>query len=89
MLSWADIVSRDARCADVSTAPISMSAPEREHVLRDGGSTGSGERGRGMHPVQRGFVEMTFPEAGNYPFVSHTMSDSEKGAAGVFHVTAG
>jgi len=36
--------------------------------------------------AQGGFVELTFPEAGHYPFVSHVMSDAEKGARGVFAV---
>ena len=37
-------------------------------------------------PAQGGFVEMTFPEPGSYPFVSHVMSDAEKGARGLFLV---
>lgn len=38
-------------------------------------------------PAQGGFVELTFPEAGHYPFVSHVMVDAERGAHGVFRVT--
>ena len=41
----------------------------------------------GLLPAQGGFVELTFPEAGNYPFVTHRMSDAERGARGVFSVT--
>ncbi|MDY7527405.1 MULTISPECIES: hypothetical protein [Cryobacterium] len=37
--------------------------------------------------AQGGFVELTFPEAGRYPFVSHVMSDAEKGARGVLAAT--
>jgi len=37
----------------------------------------------GLFPAQGGFVELTLPEAGNYPFVSHTMSDAERGATGI------
>lgn len=60
---------------------------EGDYLLRDGGSTGSGgSQVFPMQPAQGGFVELTFPEAGNYPFVSHIMSDAEKGATGVFHV---
>jgi nitrite reductase (NO-forming) len=38
-------------------------------------------------PAQGGFVELTFPEAGRYPFVSHVMVDAERGARGVFEVS--
>jgi len=31
-------------------------------------------------------VELSFGQAGNYPFVSHIMSDAEKGARGVIEV---
>jgi len=34
-----------------------------------------------------GFVELTFPQAGSYPFVSHYMVDAERGAHGMFKVT--
>lgn len=62
---------------------------EGDYLLRDGGSTGTGgAQVFPMQPAQGGFVELTFPEAGNYPFVSHIMSDAEKGAHGVFHVVA-
>jgi len=40
-----------------------------------------------LAPAQGGFVELTFPQAGNYPFVSHYMVDAERGAHGVFKVT--
>ncbi len=60
---------------------------EGDYLLRDGGSTGTGgAQVFPMQPAQGGFVELTFPEAGNYSFVSHIMSDAEKGAIGVFHV---
>ncbi len=60
---------------------------EGDYLLRNGGSTGTGgSQVFPMQPAQGGFVELTFPEAGNYPFVSHIMSDAEKGAHGVFHV---
>lgn len=61
---------------------------EGDYLLRDGGSTGvGGGQALALQPAQGGFVELTFPEAGNYTFVTHIMSDAEKGAAGVFHVT--
>ena len=46
-----------------------------------------GSQALGLQPAQGGFVELTFPEAGNYPFVTHRMSDAERGARGIFHVT--
>jgi nitrite reductase (NO-forming) len=41
-----------------------------------------------LAPASGGFVETTFPEAGNYPFVSHAMVDAERGARGIVHVEA-
>lgn len=35
------------------------------------GNTGNGAQALGLHPAQGGFVELVFPEAGNYPVVSH------------------
>lgn len=61
---------------------------EGDYLLKNGGSTGTGgSQVLAMQPAEGGFVETTFPEAGNYPFVSHIMSDAERGASGVFHVT--
>ncbi len=50
------------------------------------GTTG-GSQALGMHAAQGGFVELTFPEAGHYPFVTHIMADAERGARGIVHVT--
>ena len=41
----------------------------------------------GLHPAQGGFVELSFPEPGSYPVVSHLMVDAERGAHGVVQVT--
>jgi nitrite reductase (NO-forming) len=61
---------------------------EGDYRLKDGGSTGTGgSQALSLLPAQGGFVEITFPEAGSYPFVSHIMSDAEKGAQGLFLVT--
>lgn len=61
---------------------------EGDWTLRDGGSTGTGgSQALALQAAQGGFVELTFPEAGHYPFVSHVMSDAEKGARGVVEVT--
>jgi nitrite reductase (NO-forming) len=45
-----------------------------------------GSQALALEPSQGGFVELAFPEAGDYPFLTHRMSDAEKGARGVFHV---
>ena len=61
---------------------------EGDYLLRNGGSTGTGgAQVLDLAVAQGGFVELTFPEAGNYPFVSHVMSDAEKGARGIVRVT--
>ena len=38
-------------------------------------------------PAQGGFVELTFPEPGHYPAVSHVMVDAERGAHAVVEVS--
>ena len=53
-----------------------------------GGSGGSGgSQALALAPAQGGFVELVFPEAGHYPFVSHVMVDAERGARGIVGVT--
>ena len=37
--------------------------------------------------AQGGFVELTFPEPGRYPFVDHDLRHADSGAVGVFAVT--
>ncbi|MGM7697340.1 multicopper oxidase domain-containing protein [Microbacterium sp. A84] len=46
----------------------------------------TGSQALGLLPAQGGFVELVFPEAGHYPFVSHIMTDAERGAHGMFEV---
>jgi len=61
---------------------------EGDYHLRAGGSSGTGgSQTLGLHPAQGGFVELAFPEAGHYPFVTHAMSDAERGASGIVSVT--
>lgn len=48
-------------------------------------STG-GSQALGLQAAQGGFVELAFPEPGDYPFVSHLMVDAERGASGLFRV---
>ncbi|TFC32379.1 copper oxidase [Cryobacterium sp. MDB1-18-2] len=60
---------------------------EGDYPLKDGGSTGTGgSQVLDLAAAQGGFVELSFSEAGHYPFVSHVMSDAEKGARGIFEV---
>ncbi|TFC21848.1 multicopper oxidase domain-containing protein [Cryobacterium glucosi] len=60
---------------------------EGDYPLKDGGSTGTGgSQALDLASAQGGFVELSFSEAGHYPFVSHVMSDAEKGARGIFEV---
>ncbi|MGW4729648.1 multicopper oxidase domain-containing protein [Streptomyces shenzhenensis] len=59
---------------------------EGAYDLRRGGSRSGGAQVLDLAPASGGFVELSFPEAGDYPFVTHIMSDAERGAHGVFHV---
>lgn len=45
-----------------------------------------GAQSLALAPGQGGFVELTFPEPGRYPFVSHVMIDAERGAHGFVEV---
>jgi len=49
-------------------------------------SLDTGSQALALQPAQGGFVELIFPEAGTYPFVSHLMVDAERGAHGLFEV---
>ncbi|MEJ7796205.1 MAG: multicopper oxidase domain-containing protein [Nocardioides sp.] len=57
---------------------------EGAYLLRRGAR---GSQTLALGPGQGGFVELTFPEPGHYPFVSHVMVDAERGAHGIFDVT--
>jgi nitrite reductase (NO-forming) len=59
---------------------------EGSYQLRPDGGAG-GSQALALGPSQGGFVELTFPEPGHYPFVSHSMVDAERGAHGVVTVT--
>lgn len=65
---------------------------EGAYLLRDGhgpldDAAHGGSQALGLMPAQGGFVELTLPEAGHYPFVSHVMVDAERGAHGILEVT--
>lgn len=57
---------------------------EGAYLLRPTGAGGS--QALDLQPAQGGFVELAFPEAGHYPFVTHRMSDAERGARGIIAV---
>ncbi|MER8006594.1 multicopper oxidase domain-containing protein [Streptomyces sp. NPDC094149] len=50
------------------------------------GSPSGGAQVLDLAPASGGFVELSFPQTGDYPFVTHIMSDAERGAHGVFRV---
>ncbi|MHB8186183.1 MAG: multicopper oxidase domain-containing protein [Dermatophilaceae bacterium] len=56
-------------------------------LLRPGNASSGGSQVLSLGVAQGGFVEMSFPQAGHYPFVSHVMVDAERGAHGLFRVT--
>lgn len=64
---------------------------EGAYLLKQGrdafGGTGGGAQVLALQPAQGGFVEITFPEPGHYPFTSHVMADAERGAHGIIEVT--
>ena len=65
---------------------------EGAYLLRAGqgpldGAASGGAQALALAPAQGGFVELTMPEAGHYPFVSHLMVDAERGAHGILEVT--
>jgi nitrite reductase (NO-forming) len=50
-------------------------------------ATDTGAQVLPLLPAQGGFVELTLPEPGHYPFVNHILTDAERGAHGILHVT--
>lgn len=56
-------------------------------LLRPGNASAGGSQALTLGVAQGGFVELSFPQAGHYPFVSHVMVDAERGAHGLFNVT--
>lgn len=51
------------------------------------GATDGGSQVMSLLPAEGGFVELEFPEPGNYAVVNHVMSEAERGAKGFVHVT--
>jgi len=59
---------------------------EGSYLLKPSKQQG-GSQALELAPAQGGFVELTFHEAGNYPFLTHRMVDAEHGASGIIKVT--
>lgn len=59
---------------------------EGAYLLRPADPAAGGAQVLDLGPAGGGFVELTFPEPGTYPFVSHRMVDAERGARGAFTV---
>ncbi|WP_024793552.1 multicopper oxidase domain-containing protein [Tomitella biformata] len=60
---------------------------EGAYTLRPGNPDAGGSQTLDLSAAQGGFVELAFPEAGDYPFVNHSMVDAERGAHGLIRVT--
>ncbi|WP_024793774.1 multicopper oxidase domain-containing protein [Tomitella biformata] len=60
---------------------------EGAYLLRPDNALHGASQALDLTPAQGGFVELEFTEPGSYSFVSHIMSDAEKGAAGKIVVT--
>ncbi|PQM53042.1 multicopper oxidase domain-containing protein [Mycolicibacter virginiensis] len=57
------------------------------HEPSDPLAPAGGAQALDLAPAQGGFVELTFPEPGHYPFMDHDMRHAENGAHGIFAVT--
>ncbi|HRA45512.1 MAG TPA: hypothetical protein PKX29_10525, partial [Phycicoccus sp.] len=64
---------------------------EGGYLLKGGkdafGSSDGGSQVLALGAAQGGFVELSLTEAGKYPFVTHSMTDAERGAHGFLEVT--
>ncbi len=60
---------------------------EGGYLVRPGNAESGGSQTLSLAPSQGGFVEMTMPEVGRYPFVSHIMTNAEQGQHGILEVT--
>jgi nitrite reductase (NO-forming) len=59
---------------------------EGHYQLRPGNAESGGSQTLALAPSQGGFVEMTMPAAGHYPFVSHIMTNAGRGEHGILEV---
>ncbi|WP_298458206.1 multicopper oxidase domain-containing protein [uncultured Cellulomonas sp.] len=63
-----------------------LGGPTAARGAEAAGTGTGGAQVLGLLPAQGGFAELTFSEAGTYPFVSHLMVDAERGAHGLVEV---
>nr|WP_277605498.1 multicopper oxidase domain-containing protein [Glycomyces sp. L485] len=56
---------------------------EGAYLLRPGDGVGGAAQVLSAFPGQGGFADFTVPEAGHYPFITHTIVDAGRGAVGV------
>jgi nitrite reductase (NO-forming) len=66
---------------------VTAAYSEGAHRLRPGDPAAGGAQVLDLGRAAGGFVELSFPQAGTYPFVSDRMVDAERGARGAFAVT--
>lgn len=61
-----------------------------DHYEQDGNPANASGLHQSVEVLPGGgaLVELTLPEPGQYPFVTHKMNDMEKGAMGLFDVAA-
>lgn len=59
---------------------------EGAYLLRAGNPQSGGSQTLALQPSQGGFVELTPPQPGHYPIVSHIMTNAEHGEHGILEV---
>ena len=67
-------------------APFTAAYLDGHYLVRPGSADGAAET-LPVDPGDGGFVELTFSQAGSYPFLTHDMADATLGASGTFTVT--
>ena len=67
-------------------APFTAAYLDGHYLVRPGSRDGAAET-LPVDPGDGGFVELTFSQAGSYPFLTHDMVDATLGASGTFAVT--
>ncbi|MGH8891353.1 MAG: hypothetical protein ACRDV3_16520, partial [Acidothermaceae bacterium] len=67
-------------------APFSTTYLDGSYLLDAARALGGAAQTLPVDPGDGGFVDLTFTAAGDYPFLSHDMSDATRGAMGSFHV---
>ncbi|MEO6205688.1 MAG: multicopper oxidase domain-containing protein [Mycobacteriales bacterium] len=59
---------------------------EGAYLLEQRDADDGGSQSLALGVAQGGFAEISFPEVGHYPFLSHVMIDAERGAHGIFQI---